>query len=149
MTDKDPWNVFFLRPLDFFVFVHRYQFIDVPLLQPIILKNIYSIFVYNSKFLHVFSIMILIYLLLNTMRLLNLLLIYNTRYPLEVGKRSGPIFSPTNIGRSRIVCVILACLPSTVNLAQNDPMANASIVTYYFFFIFKCSFIHIMLLEHF
>lgn len=48
---------------------------------------------------------------------------YDTRCLLEVEKRSGPIFSPTNIVvRSRIVCVILARLPSTVNLAHDDPM---------------------------
>lgn len=62
----------------------------------IILKNTYSMFVYKSEFSHVLLfITILIYLLLNAMRLLNLFLIYDTRCPLEVEKRSGPTFSPT------------------------------------------------------
>lgn len=115
------------------------------LLLPIILKNTYSTFVYKNEFSHVLSITSLIYLLLNTMRLLNLFLIYDTRCPLQVEKRSGPTFSPTNIGRSRIVCVILARLPSTVNLAQNDPM---QIWLCIIFFILSSSLVHFKLLEH-
>jgi hypothetical protein len=114
------------------------------LLLPIILKNTYSTFVYKNEFSHVLSITSLIYLLLNTMRLLNLFLIYDTRCPLQVEKRSGPTFSPTNIGRSRIVCVILARLPSTVNLAQNDPM---QIWLRIIFFILSSSLVHFKLLN--
>jgi len=83
-------------------------------------------FVYKSEFSHVLLLItILIYLLLNAMRLLNLFLIYDTRCPLEVEKRSGPTFSPTRLKYRKItyfLCNIGSSPISTVNLAQNDPM---------------------------